>query len=284
VVPTSFQTLRALRGLNHGAVGLALAGVAGGVLAVVVHNGGVDSVTSSLMGLPTLLCGLAWMELLRRPATFRKSTIRRGWVASIPLAMANAGFTFALLLSLATHFDAEQFLLCVLTGATLGAIVWVPALLATLVCFGLPIASAQRLAKKGLAGEERGESIVGGACVAMSAVGVTISIVGDPALGLGVSEWLVVPRLASGAGLALGLIATVLARARAARRRRFVADVAAGKIAGYRVDVTDEGKVLVRVISQGQGYRVADFEEDVFDLDADGEAKRPRQDQPSAAP
>ena len=35
--------------------------------------------------------------------------------------------------------------------------------------------------------------------------------------------------------------------------------------------------MLVRIVAQGKGYRVADFEEEVFDLDAEGEAKRPRQ-------
>ena len=33
----------------------------------------------------------------------------------------------------------------------------------------------------------------------------------------------------------------------------------------------------MRVVSQGEGYRVADFEEELFELDAQGEATRPRQ-------
>ena len=48
-------------------------------------------------------------------------------------------------------------------------------------------------------------------------------------------------------------------------------------VKGYRVDTTDEGKVLVRIAAQGKGYRVADFEEEeVFELDAQGEALRPK--------
>jgi hypothetical protein len=43
-----------------------------------------------------------------------------------------------------------------------------------------------------------------------------------------------------------------------------------------RVDATEEGKVLVRIVAQGKGYRVADFEEDVFELDEHGEAVRPK--------
>jgi hypothetical protein len=34
--------------------------------------------------------------------------------------------------------------------------------------------------------------------------------------------------------------------------------------------------VLVRIVSEGKGYRVADFEEEVFELDAEGEAMRPK--------
>jgi hypothetical protein len=86
-----------------------------------------------------------------------------------------------------------------------------------------------------------------------------------------------VPRALALFGALLGGSAAALALAREARRRRFVADAEAGKVAGYRVDPTDEGKVLIRVIAQGKGYRVADFEEDIFELDAEGEATKPKQ-------
>ena len=45
---------------------------------------------------------------------------------------------------------------------------------------------------------------------------------------------------------------------------------------GFRVDATPEGKALVRVSSFGQGYRVADFSEEVFLLDESGEATESR--------
>ena len=77
-------------------------------------------------------------------------------------------------------------------------------------------------------------------------------------------------------GLLAGATSTILASARASRRRAFVADAEAGKAPGYRIKATREGKVLVRIVPQGKSYRVADFEEEVFDLDAKGEAKRPR--------
>jgi hypothetical protein len=277
VIPTSFQTLRALRVLNIGAVGLSLAGVVGSVLAILFHDGYVISSLSGADALPTLLCGVAWAWLLRRPATVGKTSIRWGWVASIPLAMVNAGLTLAVMLDRSRSFEPEKFLLSVVLGATFGAMLWIPALLATLALFGLPIASAQRLAKKGLAGEERGEWIVGLACAVMSVVGLALSFVRAHQPGIGdAAAWLDGPRVLAVLGLATALCTTTLAQARAARRRTFVTDAEAGKIPGYRIDATEEGKVLVRIVAQGKGYRVADFEEEVFELDAEGEARRPK--------
>ena len=54
--------------------------------------------------------------------------------------------------------------------------------------------------------------------------------------------------------------------ARAARVGRYV------KVSG--VDASPEGKVLVRIVAQGQGYRVADFAEEVAALDRDGAVTR----------
>jgi hypothetical protein len=219
---------------------------------------------------------LLWAWLLRRPGTVGKTSIRWGWVASIPLAMLNAGLTLALLMNASKSFDLGRFLLAGLFGATFGVILWLPALLATLVCFGLPIARAQRLAKKGLAGEERGEWIVGLTCLVMSAVGLLIAFGADPHPNLDGNPEVLLPRLFALLGLLAGATSTGLARAREARRRSFVAEAEAGKIPGYRIEATEEGKVLVRIVSQGKGYRVADFEQEVFELDAEGEAMRPK--------
>jgi hypothetical protein len=176
-----------------------------------------------------------------------------------------------------------------LAGATLGAIFWVPALVLTLVLLGPPIARSQRLAKQGLAGEDLGERTVGLACVIMSLVGLVGALfipppyVSDPqisvptnfsfsgAQALAPNTWIVVGLGVVGA--VAGIAAVWLARAREARRRRFVTAALEGKVAGYRVDETAQGKVLVRV-AEGTGYRVADLEEDVFELDAEGRAVR----------
>lgn len=281
MIPAAFQTPRVLRIINIAAVGFALAGIVAPLLGYGFSSAGPFAHFSSvgsigvLGGLPTLLCGMLWAWLLRLPKTVgKKRSIRAGWLASIPLAMLNSGLTAALLLTVERPFHLINFVLTVAFGATFGVFLWGPALLITLAFFGLPIASAQRLAKKGLAGEERGEVIVGLTCAALSAFGLWISFnvdfhVAPGAANAGILRSFAVLGLlagASGAGLAL---------TREARRRAFVAAAEAGTIPGYRIEATDEGKVLVRIVAQGKGYRVADFEEEVFELDEAGQARRP---------
>ena len=86
MLPTSFQTPRALKVLNIGAVALALSAVVGVVLAIAglsVAPYSTDSFGRALFGAvggaPTFLCGLLWAWQLRRPATVGKSSVRWGW-------------------------------------------------------------------------------------------------------------------------------------------------------------------------------------------------------------
>jgi len=60
------------------------------------------------------------------------------------------------------------------------------------------------------------------------------------------------------------------------RRAVFVNEVEGGTIAGYRVDATEKGKVLVRVtIATQDSYRVAERHDAIVELDGDGAAIRP---------
>ena len=275
MIPAAFQTRSALKVLNVGAFGLALAAVTSAMLAGLDHDHGLGSIVS---GIPTLVIGAFWAWVLRIPKTVGKTTFRWGWALSMPLAILNASVATGLLFMLErSQHDAGRFLMGAVLGATVGAIVWFPALVATVLCFGLPIAWAQRLAAKGLAGEERGEWIIGVVCTVMSVLGLLVSLATQ---GSGAAATSAAAMWMTRGFAVLGALAaassTGLAFAREARRRRFVADAEAGKIAGYRIDATDEGKVLVRVVAQGKGYRVADFEEELFELDAEGEARRPK--------
>lgn len=273
-----------MRALNIAAVGLSLSAVTAGVFGAMSHE-----FSGFVTGLPTLFVGALWAYVLRSPQTIGKSSIRWGWLLSVPLAMANAGLSAGLLMSLGETGSEDvvsRFVVGVALGATFGVMFWGPALVLTLLAFGLPIAWAQKLAKKGLAGEERGEWIIGGVCMLLGALGLALSLFQHKGYGYqdhallrtegAVFAGHVFQIVTSVLGLLAGAASTVLAQARESKRRAFVNKAEAGEIRGFRVDPTPEGKVLVRVSSQGQGYRVADFSEEVFLLDEEGRATEAR--------
>jgi hypothetical protein len=270
-LPPIFRSLRLLRGLSIFAMAASLAAVTGGVMAAIFDTPAMGV----LAGVPTLLCGLIWGLLLRMRATIGKSKLRWGWLASVPLAMMNGAIACGLTMALVDHRPfLETFVLGGLAGATIGAIFWMPGLIATLAFFGGPLSWSQRLADRGLAGEERGEGGVGAASALLAALGLTLAFTvdyptppADAVYQLGGTALLAFSLL----GAAAGLAAVLLALYRELRRRRFVETAAAGNLAGFRVDEGAEGKVLVRVTSRGEGYRVADVEEEMLALTEAGE-------------
>jgi hypothetical protein len=158
-------------------------------------------------------------------------------------------------------------------GLTVGAVVWFPALVLTLLFIGTPIAWSQRLARRGLAGAERGEGIVALACLVIS----LYALVAFPKPALhrhsGFKWGHASPGLAV-AGIAVAIVAGALALFRAQRRRRFIQQIEAGELTGYRIDVTKRGKVVVRVAT-GRDYRSNHLDEDLYALDETGEAIEP---------
>ncbi len=284
MIPAAFAAPKVLRRLNIAAVGLALAASTAAVFGTMGHE-----FSGIVTGVPTLVIGMLWAWVLRLPNTIGRSTIRWGWLMSVPLAALNAGLAAGLLLaSEGTGDKVQKFFGGMAFGATLGVFFWMPALLLTLAAFGLPIAWAQKLSKKGLAGEERGEWLVGVVCTVLSLLAFLLSFGQEK-----VPEWVESPdltgskanlvaagivfmRIAAVLGVSAGGAATSLAMWREAKRRAFVTEAQNGNVPGYRVDETAEGKALVRVSSQGQGYRVADFTEEVVLLDEDGHATESR--------
>jgi hypothetical protein len=207
------------------------------------------------VAVPTLVLGTLWARLLRAKRRLGTSNIRAGWLASFPLAAANAGVACALQVS-GDPLTPDGALGLFVAGATFGGIVWVPALVMTLLCFGLPIAWAQHASARGLMGEERGELVVG------------VAVLGVAGLGM-VARVDTLTLVLSLAGMALGAMAAGLSLARDLRRERFVAEVAAGHVRGFRVQATAQGRALVRTNpDEGAAYRVASFDEEVIPLDA----------------
>lgn len=263
MLPRAFQRIETLCHLNNVAVGAALAACTGTAFAAMYEVPRLDAAAA----VPTLVLATLWTRLLRSEKTFRNTSIRRGWVLSVPLAALNGAFAAAAFLGTIDGFEPGGMLMGALLGLTFGAIYWVPALLLTLVCFGAPIAWSQRLAKQGLAGGERGERVVGAVSLLFSVAAFAGSLLWQESLrkSTGVAQGIAV------LGVVLGAAATAIAHARERRRRAFVAAAEAGKLPHYRVDPTPEGKVLVRVALQ-QDYRVANIDEELVLLDAEGAA------------
>lgn len=269
-----FGSTSTLRALNVLAVGLALSACTAASLTRVMELPGLAT------GPTTLLAGMAWASVMRSQKRVGRSSLRAGWLWSIPIAMANAAFSCAFFLWMAEH---TPFWMGFLFGPTFGVLVWAPALLLTLAGFGLPIAWSQQLAAKGLAGEERGEAVVGILCALLAALGllVALGVPGPPewwdqARRLQRDDGLVFATLVGGFGLVLGLASTTLAVLRDARRRAFVRRVQAGEVAGFRVDQSPAGRVLVRITELGTGYRVSNFTEELCELDEDDDVMHAR--------
>lgn len=281
-LPRAFRALLTLRILNVIALATSLAALTGTAFGRACR----EADQAVVCALTTFVFGLAWAIALRLR---RKITIgithrlRVGWIASAPLAAANASTAFAIMMSyLEKGEDHLSFLEGLLVGTVIGPFVWVPCLFVVLLLYGVPIAKSQSLAEKGLAGEERGERIIGLVSAVIALVAFVALSSDDELLWRRNSDLHRVLRplitcLSAVGGLS-GLAAAMLATYRGEVRCDFVRDVEAGAVQGFRVDTTSEGKVLTRVTSQGGGYRAATFDEEVYDLDdgTDASVRRER--------
>lgn len=269
--PTPFRARRLLERLADLAIGFSLAAITATVFTGFFGFGGENGPIGLITGVPTLLFGTLWALLLRWRRTVFDGRVRVGWLASIPLAMMNGSVAAGLMLSTLDHSSKPlvNFVMGMLAGATIGVIFWGPALIATLLFFGLPIAWGQRLAQKGLAGQERGEGIVGLTSALIAAAALFINRFAP-------YQWNNArPSILLGAlGMTLGALTMLVAWVRDRQRRAFVARVEAGEEPRFRIEPSAEGKVLVRIVSQGEGYRVADFAEEVARIDETGEVTR----------
>lgn len=279
-LPHTFRSLDLLRRLNIAAVGLSLAAATATIFSRMIGTPNEYGTVAIVTGFPTLVLGLLWAKVLRSRKTVGKSKFRQGWILSIPLAALNAAFACGFLLACESGSDpVMRFFLGMFAGATFGALFWVPALLATFLFFGLPVSWSQDLAAKGLAGEERGERVMGIASTLLGIGAFAIfalwgEISSHPRHSMLDMMGNIFLMLAPVLAVATGASATVFAQARERRRRHFVSEVESGHVEGFRVEQVPEGKVLVRVSALGgSAYRVANFEEEVYALDEEGAAR-----------
>ena len=295
MLPTILRSSRALPYLSVLSVGLSLAAITGLASGPLSEGGQGFGHTALITALPTLVVGTAWAAMLRWRRTTGRRQIRLGWLLSIPLAALNGGLAGALLLS---HKDLATSLLGFVLGLTLGAMVWAPAMLVTLLVFGAPIAWSQRQARRGLAGAERGETLVGAVCLLLSAAVLVTLLVGHekvwtPTLSGLENVPMVLPLLRPGQvgtlflsvvaalGVVTSLATMALAVSRGRRRRALVEAAESGARPDYRVEHTDAGRVLIRVRpASTDDYRQADLDEESFALDPEA----PDASRPAAAP
>ena len=271
-LPEAFRAPSLLRWLNVIAVGASLAAATGLVLGTLMH---ADVALPS--SATTLFFGLLWARVIRA----RRGGRPVGWLAAVPLAAMNAGAACCIVRGV----SVGSFL----GAATVGVIIWGPALLVTLAIFGVPLYKAQRAADQGLGSEDRGERLVGGVAAAIAALALVGLALSASMAFRSSTEWdgegppespppLPVGGLAAIAvcGLGAGLAALTYATWRERARRRFVTDVERGAERGYRIDSQPGGaSLLVRLSGTEPGYyRTPRFAEPVVELDPVGEATR----------
>ena len=264
--------------MNTAAVGLSLAAATSIVLSSPLDALRFGEATTRLaLMIPTLIIGTVWAARLRHADAPRHA--RGRWLASIPLAALNAAWAAALLIVLSgpSWRDPAQTLFLLLAGGMIGAlfgvVVWGPALAVTLLVYGMPIAAALRAARKGLAGEDRGEVRLGIACGIVALLALWPAVAAQPAeLRDPAGVWGI--RVCALLGLLGGTTAALLAHERERQRRAFVRGAQAGAVAHYRVEESAAGRVLVHVPEGPAGYRVADVPEPICELDETGEALR----------
>lgn len=270
MVPTLFQRLRAIRWLNEAAFSVALATGVGVAFANIAD---VSLAVASFAA--TLVLGPFWARLLRRfPIAFSKS-VAPGRLIAIAMAIANASLAGSLMVTLNRGSPSDNFgnaFVGAVLGATFGAIFWIPTLVVTCVLFALPTAWASSLAKRGLAGEERGEWLVGMMCGAVSIATYLATFrinTQSHIYDFGHDWFLPVFRLSAVASFLLAALAAFASWKRDLARKSFVAQAKEGKIAGYRVQDTVRGEVLMRVAASANAYRAMDLCDEVFAVDED---------------
>ncbi len=267
VIPIVFRTRRSLAALNVVAVGLAIATATTAAFLALWVERGVN--WACVVGIPTTIIATAWAAILRSREKVGRVNI--GWLLSVPLAASNAGVACALMLYTQAA-RTDSLLMGFFLGATFGIIAWAPALMLVLGFFGWPIAHARALAEEGLAGEDRGERIVGFASTFLSVAAVALALSTKNARLATTIPLVTMAALSA----ACGTTAAVIAQRRELRRRAFVARVEADEVPGLKVIPRAVGKVLVRVEPQDRvTYRVAPKpDEELFELDDAGRVIR----------
>lgn len=256
----AFRTQRLLDVASVLTIGPTLAAVASATL------GGIESSWRLGSGISTLLFGSAWTVLLRSRRTLHGYGV--AWVAAGGLGLLNVFLSAALTLPRL----GESLFVPIAQTIELGALLWLPCL-AAMFLSGKPVAST----RAGLARRERRSAMAGAGCAMLCAAVVAFGpdrLAGVMLVGGNAPDpdaWLT--RALAAVGAASGLATLAIASIGDLWRRRFVTAVGAGSVGGFRIGTTARGPVLLRTVSPGETYRLADVEQELALLDANGDTR-----------
>lgn len=274
--PKFFQRIRAIRWLNEIGFALTLATAVG-----VAFEHIADLELSIASFAATLVLGPFWAIFLRKYPIAFSTSHARGRLIAIGMAIANAALAGSFMLGMnkngsfiiGTKENTEivsHMFIGAFFGATFGALFWIPTLFVTIWLFALPTAWASALAKRGLAGEERGEWLVGAMCAATSVATYVATFVLDDRHYVyreGGATYLSMYRLAAVASFLFASVAAFAAWKRDMLRKVFVANAKEGNVPGYRVQDSPRGEILVRVAEAASAYRAMETFDEVFAVD-----------------
>lgn len=257
--------------LNHAAIALSLAACTGAALSSMFaepdHLFDTEAPVGTVCAATTALFAYIWARLLRAK---RFSGHAPMWILSIPFAAANAGCAAATLVALtAPRVDVLGVLGVALAAVIAGFFIWLPALVLTLVLYGVPIALAVSKAIKGVGGADRGERTLG-LLTSLYATGALVFLGLQPHRTL---DEIAVSLLAV-LSVLVGSTATVISHRRVAHRVRALDAIREGSVEGYRVtEGLDGRRILVHESAQTNAYRDTQRVSEIAELDEHGDVR-----------
>jgi hypothetical protein len=231
-------------------VGLSLAAATGAIASLFGDSAGTSLGTACAGS--TAIYGWFWWRLL-----MKNSNVWKRLLVSILLAAGNAAtaslYAWEVLVPHnhihITH-SMTPIIHVLIIGITLGAIIWIPALLLTFAMFGYSIAQQGKAAQNGRDGVDYANQVTATTSVALGTAAVVML-----AMRWELGWTIVTPLMFSLATMCAGLWTALDSANRLRTRRRFVLAVLEGKHPELIYQASDEGDFILRRTVEGTAYR-----------------------------
>ncbi|MFI5298882.1 MAG: hypothetical protein ACHREM_12360 [Polyangiales bacterium] len=230
------------------------------------------------VGTSVTIVGTLWARWMLRPKRDGWRNRNLDWLSAIPAAMTSAVFAVVLAFwpSNLRHGVSNAVF-----ASTFGAFVYLPAMVAALAIFGLPIERARAAETQGIDAAERAHGVLG---LVSSALAILAWLFRDNvsrsgsvlSLAFGVSDGVRGPPPSDTVGffamlgLASSLVVIAVVLSRAWDRVDFLRKLEAGPANGFRVETRSGSTVVLEAAHEAADYRAADDEQAVMELDGDG--------------